>query len=210
MTERELHYLFVADGPSDVALTNHITWLLRRHTASAIVPHWPDLRLVRRPARTLAARVRQAIDLAEPCDMIFVHRDAEKEPRAKRVAEITAACAGLVPPIICVVPVRMLESWLLFIEKEIRHASGNPRGRGTLGLPEIRAIEAIPDPKNLLNEALRTASGLGSHRRQKLPIPAQVKLVAEYNDDFAPLLTLPAFQALDEDIARVVRAHHWA
>ena len=64
--------------------------------------------------------------------MLFIHRDAEREPHEKRVAEVEAALEGVelgetqpVP----VVPIRMQEAWLLFDERAIRYASGNPKGR---------------------------------------------------------------------------------
>src|SRR5437762_9805829 len=109
---RELRYTLVSDGSSDRALIPILTWLLRDQLGAdwAIQPAWADLsRLPRRP-KGLAARVCAAIDLF-PCDLLFVHRDAERDPLEKRVEEIEAACAELAEAVqyLGVVPVRMQE-----------------------------------------------------------------------------------------------------
>lgn len=209
MSKHELHYLLVADGSSDAALQWHINWLLRCHTTAAINAHLPDLGRLPRPPKTLGERVRQAVALSEVCDIAFVHRDAESKTRETRVSEIQEACLGISLPVICVIPVRMLEAWLLFDEVAIRKAAGNPLGRERLSLPMIRTIENVADPKDKLNAALKTASGLGAHRRQNLKISAQVRLVAEWIEDFSPLLAVPAFQSLNEEIAHAIRDNHW-
>jgi predicted ATPase len=68
---------------------------------------------------------------------LFVHRDAERELLEKRVAEIhsvvsEAAQTKLVPPVVCVIPVRMQEAWFLFDESALRRAAGNPNGKQPL------------------------------------------------------------------------------
>ncbi|HUT94205.1 MAG TPA: hypothetical protein VMY37_32390 [Thermoguttaceae bacterium] len=119
--------------------------------------------------------------------------------------------AGLkadLPPAVPVVPVRMTEAWLLFDEKAIRRAAGNPNGTDPLQVP-VRQAEDIPDPKAVLHEALRTASGLSGRRRQKFNVRDAVHRVGEYIDDFSPLRRLSAFQRLEEDLATVLREADW-
>ena len=88
---RELRYTLTTDGSSDAALLPILTWLLRTNGVScAIQPEWADSRQSRQPnKRKLVNRIRWSLDLY-PCDLLFVHRDAEREPRTKRVDEILA------------------------------------------------------------------------------------------------------------------------
>jgi hypothetical protein len=115
----ELTFTLVTDGSSDDVLLPILTWLLRVNGVTmALQPVWADLRRAYLPRRAdLTARLRAALHLF-PCDLLFVHRDAEREPRERRVAEIRRALDRLPvelrkPKAICVVPVRMQEAWLL-------------------------------------------------------------------------------------------------
>ena len=78
---------------------------------------WADLRAFLKPISALDHKIRAALELY-PCDLLFVHRDAEREPRANRVKEIQLAIQRISSdffagrPYICVVPIRMTEAWL--------------------------------------------------------------------------------------------------
>ncbi len=159
---RELRYTLVTDGSSDRVLIPILTWLLKTQgVVCAIQPGWADLRQLRRPKRMkLGDKIRLGLELY-PCDLLFVHRDAEREPREKRVDEINKVIEKImnsVPPAICVVPVRMQEAWLLFNEAAIRHAAGNRSSSQTINLPSVNQLENIPDPKTELHERLKQAS----------------------------------------------------
>lgn len=137
----EIRYTLLADGSSDRALLPILSWALHQQGMSLVVqPAWADLGRLRRRPRTLADRIIAAMQLY-PCDLLFVHRDAEREAFEFRRSEIVRALDEIArqEPIplaaICVVPVRMQEAWLLFDEMAIRTAAGNPRGRQQLPLP---------------------------------------------------------------------------
>ncbi|MBK8477889.1 MAG: hypothetical protein IPL39_16765 [Opitutaceae bacterium] len=51
----------------------------------------------------------------------------------------------------------------------------------------------MADPKEVLHDALRTASDLGGRRLKKFRIPAAAGLVAERIRDFSPLRQLDAY-----------------
>ena len=124
----------MADGASDRALLPVLRWLLRQHCENLpIQPGFSDLRRLRKPPRRLAERIERSIELY-PCDLLFVHRDAETESIDKREEEIRAAleesARGKMAPVICVVPVRMQEAWLLIDETALRRAAGNPPAAG--------------------------------------------------------------------------------
>lgn len=211
---RELRYTLLSDGSSDRALLPVLTWLLESHLVEcAIQPTWADLgRLPKRP-KTLLEKIISSLQLYPPCDLLFVHRDAEKEPREKRVAEIRQAIkeAGelVLVPTVCVVPVHMTEAWLLFDEAALRRAAGYPGGRQALQLPDISKLEQLPDPKSVLYQLLREASGLTGRRLKKLSVNELVHRVAELIDDFTPLRELPAFKALEAEIEEVIQAQCW-
>ena len=210
---KELRYTLVSDGSSDRSLLPILTWLLDSHGVRCpIQPEWADLRRLPNPPKDLASRIQKGIELY-PCDLLFVHRDAEGSSFAERKAEIEAAVTAMSldrPPAVCVVPVRMMEAWLLFDEEALRRASGNPNGRMPLQLPSPGNLEEVHDPKMRLHELLREASGLAGRRRRNLRVGTCAAQVTGFIDDFVPLRTLPAFRALELDILETISANHWA
>jgi len=202
-----LHFTLVADGSSDRVLLRHLDWLVREHLPQAVpvYPQWADLRALRERPRGLAERIAAALDLY-PCDLLFIHRDAEREDPAVRYAEIAESVDSLgieTPPFVCVVPVRMTEAWLLFDEEAVRLAAGNPHGRESIPIP-ANTPDHIPDPKATLHDALRQASGLSGRRRQDRKIQEAVHRVADYIDDFSPLRRLAAFARLEKELETVI------
>jgi hypothetical protein len=205
-----LTFTLVSDGSSDRALIPVLSWLLRQHSTRDFVRQWADLRQLRQPARSLSEKIERALILY-PCDLLFIHRDAEGESRDVRVAEIQGHLVQSAPghPAVCVVPVRMQEAWLLFNEAVIRLAADNPRGRMLLELPSLERLEDVADPKDLLWKSLVTASGLRPGRRHRFLPAARTHRVAELIEDFSPLRKLSAFQALEEDVKTTIAERHW-
>lgn len=214
---RELRYTLVSDGSSDRALLPILSWLLAEHRIFCpIQAEWADLRRLRNPPKTLASRIVWSLDLY-PCDMLFVHRDAEiraeRRSYQQRKEEIIDALANInlaQIPQICVVPVRMMEAWLLINEAALRRAAGNPNGTTPLNIPNTAHLEKIPDPKEVLYMLLRAASELRGRRLRRFEEKRSAGLVAEYIDDFAQLRRLPAFRALEADIEETITINQWA
>lgn len=211
---RELRYTLLSDGSSDRALLPLLTWLLHEHIFEcAVQPEWADLRRLPTVPRTLADRIQKSVELY-PCDLLFVHRDAEREPQEVRGNEIRQAVEVVstvisLPPIICVIPIRMQEAWLLFDERALRKASGNPHGKMPLRFPRVDEIESLPDPKERLNELIREASGLSGRRRKKIPVSTYAQRVLEFIDDFSPLRRASAFNILEEEVKQMAREQGW-
>lgn len=89
-----LRYTLVSDGSSDRALLPILTWLLRNNGVHLPVQStWADLRLLPKQPKNLPDRIRWAIDLY-PCDLLFIHRDAERQPTQFRRIEIQQALDG--------------------------------------------------------------------------------------------------------------------
>lgn len=190
-------YTLVTDGTSDRVLLPILTWSLKQLEVTPVVEQWADS--ARIPRQRNAERLRTALELY-PCDVLFVHRDAEAQPSDLRREEIANALRGTSVRHIPVVPVRMTEAWLLADEKAIRSAASNPNGREHLNLPDIRRLEDLPNPKRVLHDALTIASGLNARRRSRLPVRQRVQLIPNYIDDYSRLNVLPAFQTLQQDI----------
>lgn len=200
-----LAFTLLSDGSSDKALRAILTWALRQRFGDrAFEIHWADLRNVHPMPVKLCQRILWAIHLY-PCEVLFIHRDAENQKPELRYQEIRTAiedAKGMVAtlPTICVVPVRMQEAWLLFDEAAIRAASGNPNGRMPLTIPSIDTVESLPDPKSVLFSLLKTASGLKGRRLKRFRPHVNEARITERIKDFGPLRRLNAFKRLEEDI----------
>jgi hypothetical protein len=208
----EIRYTLISDGPSDRALLPILTWTLREKGGIIrIQAEWADLRRLSRSPQNLYERILAAIDFF-PCDLLFVHRDAERQKPARRYEEISgaiekAASQGFQTPAVCVVPVQMTEAWLLFDETAIRLAAGNPNGKNPLVIPDLSEIEGIPNPKGVLFDILKHASGRTGRRLKKFNMAEARVRISELVFYFSPLRLLPAFQKLEEDIS--LRLSNW-
>jgi len=209
-----LRITLLADGPSDAALLEILSWLLRQKCGSIpIQSAFADLGRLPKPPKVLSERICWSIKLY-PCDLLFVHRDAERVAIDKRKEEIRKASKEskvVAPPIVCVVPVRMMESWLLVDEPALRKAAGNPNGDQLLPMPNVRELEQLSDPKETLRNLLREASGHEGRRLRQFErnLATSIQLVAQLTSDFQPLRGLAAFQMLEKEIERVVSDQGW-
>jgi hypothetical protein len=187
----------LTDGASDVVLVRILEWVIAQQTRTDVDVKWADLRGMRYPPHSLPDRLRAAVALY-PCEVLFVHRDAENQSPEARYNEIaTANVTGR--DHVGVVPVRMQEAWLLHNEPALREAAGRPSDTTALLLPAPDRWETLPDPKEVLRNALVVASGAqGRHARRFRPNRA-VHRLAELITDWTPLRGLTAFQRLEAD-----------
>lgn len=202
----ELTFALLSEGSSDRALLPLLIWLLEQHFPDfAIQGEWADLRRLPIQKRSkLSDRIRLAIDLY-PSEVLFIHRDADRETLELRENEIVAACDELkgeltLPATISVIPIRMSEAWLLIDAPAIRTAANNPRGITPLDLPQIERLEALPDPKDVLFKLLREASEMRGRRLAKFDPHAAVFNVAGGIRDFTVLRRLKAFRYLEDQV----------
>ena len=205
-----LRFTLLTDGSSDKSLISHLTWLLEQNDLTLpIVSQWANeglSRLREKPA-DLSERIQRSVELY-PCELLFIHRDAERETYKERKHEINQALSRIsnkefIP--LCVIPVRMTEAWMLFDIPAIKRASGNPNGKEDLALPKLKNIEVEPDPKKILYDALRKASERTGRRLHNFNVRQQALLVAEYIEDFSPLRELPAFALLESEIQETLK-----
>jgi hypothetical protein len=197
-------YTLVGDGSSDKVLVPILTWSLKQHAVTPIVEQWADFTRIPRQ-QNIEHRLRIVLELY-PCDVLFVHRDAEAQAADLRREEIANALCLMLVRHIPVVPVRMTEAWLLSDERAIRRAAGNPNGTDDLKLPDLRRLEDVTDPKRVLHEALTRACGLNIRRRSRLQVHQLVHLIPGHIEDYSRLNILPAFNALQEDIQVLINS----
>ena len=203
----EVRFTLVGEGPFDSALMPIIRWALLQHThIASIAGEFADPSRLPRPARGLAARLATALKLY-PCNLLFVHRDADNQGRLQRLSEINAALHANSEqvPHVPVIPIRMTEAWLLISEEAIRRAAANPNGRASLCLPSISKLEGRPNPKRELHQILKTASGLTGRLLTRFDEKLAAKRVAELIEDYAPLRQLTAFRDFEADLSSALR-----
>lgn len=207
---KRIRYTLLSDGSSDKMLMPALDWLLKLHCPNhAIEPQWADLNRVPQPPKKLLERIKLALELYE-CDLLFVHRDAEKLPAVSRRQEILRALAGLnTPPAVCVIPVRMQEAWFLFDEWAIRKAAGNPNGKQHIALPAVSTVESLPNPKETLFRLVREASELSGTRLKRLKPNRLAHNISQNIADFAPLRTVPAFECLEQELIKTIEPQGW-
>jgi len=202
---KTLRFTLVAEGTSDRVLIPILRWmLLRHHSSFEWIGQLAELHELPKPPSTLPQKIATATHLF-PADVIFIHRDADRESPLDRRQEIASAMRSLPEPParhwVPVIPVRMTEAWLLVSETALRGASGNPNGRNPLQLPSMRDLEKIPDPKEVLRELLIEASGLSGRRRKQINFPALRARVPDFLENWESLLRLPSAQQLHGEIA---------
>ena len=196
-----------ADGSSDRCLIHPLRWAitqaLRNHGARELI----RFVFAQVPANPLPQRIQKAVE-DYPCDILIVHRDAEREDASRRFQEIEKALADAAATTVSVgvVPIRMSEAWLLISEPAIRTAAANPSGRTPLNLPPISALESLPDPKGVLRNAILDASNANGRRRDRLKrdLPIRVQRVAENIEDYSLLRELTAFKRFEKDFERAI------
>ncbi len=187
----------VTDGTSDVVLIRILSWLVARLTTVEVEIRWADFRFLSRRPEGLAQRLDSATQLY-PCDILFVHRDAEKQDSELRYNEIQNANKTGTGHV-CIVPVRMQEAWLLHDEQALREAAGRPSGTNPLDLPPASKWEKLPDPKETLHSALRAASGATGRRAKSFKPERAAHRLADLVEDWSPIRTLSAFVRLEAD-----------
>ena len=191
----------LTDGSSDWLLKPIIEWTFENVLRLARPKiEWADLTR-HRPGLKLIDRIPIALNLY-PCDILFIHRDAENIELLKRRSEINLIVdrLGLGFKYVPIVPVRMSESWILIEERAIRIAAGNPNGKSRINLPKPHKLENVQDPKQALFGKLIIASNLKGRHLKKFNPYACRRLIAENIQDFSTLNALPSFKTFCADL----------
>lgn len=201
-----LRYTLLCDGSSDRMLFGPIRWSLRKLGVEVERESWADLRNLQIQSRTLQDRINCACEFY-PCDLMIVHRDSENVPYQDRVEEVRTSFQSdqiFVP----LVPVRMTESWFLSNIDAIRIASGNPNGTSNIVAIVGGKVEDVSNPKALLFDLLKLATGLSGRRLEKRlkSLPSMRLRVSDVIDDYSYLMQVPAFVSFYRELERAIRS----
>ncbi len=208
-----LRYTLLTDGSSDRTLIPVINWLLNDlYPQLACEKSFADFRTIPNPPRNgdVAMRIKYTKHYF-PFDILFYHRDAEKNTKQilnQRKQEISEKIDDpTLCKVVCIIPVKMMESWLMVDKEAIKKAAGNRNYKGNIDLPPLSKIESLSDPKAKLHEILCTTSGLTGRRLKVFTandLQYAVHLVAENISDFSPLRQLPAFREFEKELTEKV------
>lgn len=205
---KDLKYTLIADGSSDKTLIRIIKWLL-----DDLYPKLPnqgifaDFRGLPDPPKTLHDKFKAA-QTYYPFDIVFIHRDAEStntDSIKLRLNEIEKEIGETnFKNTVCLIPVKMMETWLLIDKDAIKRAAGNRNHSGEINLPTTKKLEKESQPKKLLHDLLIDASGLKGRNLKKFNVNKAVHLVSENISDFSQLRELVAFNIFETNLQSVV------
>jgi hypothetical protein len=167
---------------------------------------------------TKASRAEDILAVARKAagyHLLFIHADADQATRANALelriqpgvslvkARQTAGdevCRDLVP----VIPVQMVEAWLLADPDALRGIIGTTMSPFELGMPlRPQEIEGEAQPKERLAEIMRIAYALRPRRRRKIDVRDLYQPLAE-QISIERLHRLPAFQEFVTDVSRAL------
>lgn len=158
----KISFILTGEGTSDLRLVEHIESILIEEGFSEVSGEAPDLGMFRPSiGRTVQNKLTALFRHYPNVDVIFVHRDADNVGVHVREQEILTAAQNIagIARVIPIIPVTMLETWLLVDQEAIKRVAGNNNYKGGLQcIPAIRQLENHGDTKHLLLDALCEAS----------------------------------------------------
>ncbi|WP_259754261.1 DUF4276 family protein [Pseudomonas sp. GCEP-101] len=167
----KINFILTGEGTSDLRLVDHIETILINEGFSEVSGEAPDLRLFEPP---IGNSVRdKLVTLAKnypSADVFFVHRDADSAGLIAREREILDSAQNIISAekIIPVIPVTMLETWLLADTQALKRVAGNQSFRGNIEpLSRNRNLETIANSKQILLEVLCLISETEGARLRK-------------------------------------------
>lgn len=207
---KTIRYTLIADGSSDKILMQIINWIL-----NDLYPQFPnegvfaDFGSLPIIPKTIKEKVAESQEYY-PFDVLFYHRDAEDidiNILQTRTNEIKRELSSdILEKTICVVPIKMMETWLLIDEMAIKKAAGNRNYKEKIILPSIKQLEKEKEPKMFLHNLLRDVSNLKGRNLKKFNVHQAVHWVAENIEDFSVLRELEAFKAFEKEVKTVMNA----
>ncbi len=203
---KEIRVTLIGDGSSDKILTIISKWLLDNlFPQTAISIDFADFRQLPNPPDK--SDIQKQIEYAAkyfPFDLLIYHRDAESNDLRmveSRKNEILNHLNDRHKNImVCVIPVKMMETWLLINKDAIKKAAGNRNFREEIDLPPINRLEKESNPKEKIIEILKKVSGLKGRRLAKFNAHQAIHYIAENITDYSILRHLEAFKIFENDL----------
>jgi hypothetical protein len=159
-----------------------------------------------------AKRILQAARLAESYHALLVHNDADKRTRAKTIQfqfqpgydEVQKQPSGVCKQLLPIIPIRMIEAWLLVDAQALCRSMATKLSFDQLGLPlSPTRIEGDPNPKQTLEEMLRKANAKRS-RATRVERGDLYQLLGE-SIDLKQLERLSAYQDFITDLTSTIK-----
>ena len=207
-----------AEGPSD---TRFLPLIIQRVARSITAPHRLvgvlDLTIISKKQGIREECIVFAARDAYGCHALIVHSDADDksserarkeriEPGFNQVLHSSEdVCKDLIP----IIPVQMIEAWMLADHNALREAIGTNMSAQTLGLPARPAlVERDANPKHTLNEVVRKANAGRSRRHQKIDINAfHERLARDIDLNILDLVT--SYREFKRDLANTLAKLHF-
>lgn len=194
--------ILVAEGSSDRVLCPILDWLLLQYAKEAEAVRFADFGPIGKP-KMLSERISVAID-NYPCNLLFVHRDSDKQDPQWRYDEIKQSISTKIS-YVCVVPIRMQEAWFFVNEEIIRRAAGCPKGRHPLDIPKLSQVEELNDPKKRLHDLLKLASGTTGRDARHFSPEQAIRRISHEVKEWSMLRQLSAFRQLETDTRQIIQ-----
>lgn len=143
---------------------------------------------------------------------LAVHTDADRDSYEERLANkiepARKALEGLDEEEYCklltpVIPVRMMEAWMLADKKLLKEEIGTDLSDGALGIE--RDPEVIPDPKSVIEEAIRIATDRLPKRRSRPTIAELYEVIGNAISTDA-LMSLSSYRKFKEEVRETFRS----
>jgi hypothetical protein len=211
----KVSFILIAEGSSDLRLVEHIERILIEEGFEEARGEAPDLGRFQQPIGTTVKEKLQAVVKYFPsAEIVFIHRDADNAGVEARRGEIMAAALGVISmdKIVPIIPVKMLETWLLADRELISRVAGGRDPQTELSsLPPIRQLESKSQTKSILQDALCEASGLKRDSQlsafRKRFSEMRARLVLDLDPD-GPVRQLSSYKTFRESIRQVVQKAH--
>lgn len=204
-----IRFLFIGEGTFDEHLVTH----LRRCCILAGADVAEDVTipfslLGDRIGRTVAEKLKFALNLEPNVNLVSVHRDADSrdpEPRYEEIREAIQSVENTLP-YVAVIPIQETEAWLLLDEYEIRRVADNPRGTVTFDVPSVKEVENISSPKEHLNSVILRASEQTGRRYRKIKqnLHQRCVLILAGLDPNGPVCEVSSWQRMFSDLKAAV------
>ena len=209
-----------AEGSVD---THFLPPVIQR-TSEMILAHYglnlvdvPEILIIPKKQGKLDQCILEASYEAKHCHALLIHNDADnlgyskaRQQRFNPGFELVQQsrderCRSLVP----VIPVRMIEAWMLADCDVLRNVLGTNLSPQDLGLPaRATLVEAITHPKEVLNEIVRKLNAVRSRRRPAINLNTKYEALAR-QIDLNKLLEVPAYKEFVNDLAKTLEELHF-
>ncbi|PNG13815.1 hypothetical protein [Stutzerimonas stutzeri] len=204
-------FILLGEGSSDLRLTEHIEQILIMEGFDEVSGDAPDLSMFVQPVGlTVRSKLEAVIKYYPSVDLIFIHRDADNAGVAAREQEILDACSNLslTAVVVPLVPVKMLEAWLLADQDKIKMVGGGKNYRGDIeGVPGVAALENVRDAKSMLLNALCEVSGASGGKlrafKQRFP-EMRARLTYDLDPD-GPVNRLSSYRRFRQAVTQLAQ-----